>query len=1054
MGRPKDEEYWNQVSQEEDGRLKCKQCGLKFRGGVSRIKAHVDRTERKGIRICSSPLNHITSSIHSHQHINVITTSQVAERAGEMTDTVGGSINHETVTGSTLLGVIEGDLERLDNAVNPERSASLEGYEAGNRTLTTTLQSNVDVIISNLTSKEEDIQTQLQLLESHGKKRKIEVDHWLYRLHKMKQRSIDIKNSLNQFGCSNLYAQEGEMYLTEESQNRKEIQHLTDEVEQHGKEKPMVLSNEFVGIEFGKNVRKIQGLLEEDRVLIIGIYGIGGVGKTFLAAYMQNEIKRQKTFKDVLWVTVSHDFTIFKLQQQMAEIIKVKLYGDDERKRAMVLASELEKREKIVIILDDVWKYIDLEKVGIPLGVKSIKLIMTSRLEHVFEQMDCQPINMICVKPFFEYSDDSDDSDDSDEIHFPKNCKYSHVDEAWELFLLKHGHSGTPSTLSPEVENIARYIVRECDGLPLGISVIARIMKGKTDIYWWRYALNNTLEVGVEMQEEVLSVLRRSYDNLSEKDVQKCFLYSALLPNVLAIDDLIMKLVDRGLLNGKRSLKEIFDEGNVMVDKLRNHSLLSANDGTITMHGLMRKMACNILKESGSNMMVKCDKLMKKIPHTREWTIDLEAVSLANNRIKEIPEGTSPNCPRLSTLLLFDNSIKHIPWCFFTRMKALTTLDLSRNEQLTCLPHSLSNLRSLTSLTLNDCLYLEYIPPLGELRSLLRLQISGCSIQAVPEGLENLINLEWLDLSMNPELKLVSGSFLPSLTNIQYLNLGGCPGINVEDVRGMTMLECFLGTIEVRDNLNLNRYVRETLDRGYGPQTYRIHYWDDEGHWEPSSREETLIEFGCRTIKIGDCKELSYVLPRDLAILSVEHNHQWECFCAPLSSSRPKHLTNIFVFHCPNLKSLFCLSCSLCANIQRLQSLNLWTLESLTAICKEDIANLMPPLSPRGIFSYLKHFDIHHCQGIKTLLTPSLVPQLQNLKLLSVSYCDSMEQIFAESYDDGIKITLPKLTTLSVIKLPQLKMVCKGILVCKSGFKLDIIDCPNSCQPRIEYVAL
>ncbi|XP_068498544.1 probable disease resistance protein At4g27220 [Phaseolus vulgaris] len=1041
MGRPKDEEYWNQVSEEEDGRLKCNHCGLKFKGGVSRIKAHVDRIEGKGIRICSFPPNHVTSSNHSH---HVITVSQgfieVAERAGEMTDTVGGLINHETVKGSTLLG---GDLERIDNALNPERTASLEDYyEGGNGSLTSTLQSNLDVIISDLTSKEEDIQTQLQVLESRGKKRKREVDHWLYRLQEMKQFAIDMKNSLNQFEC--LSVVEEEIYLPEISEEHNKIQWLTKKVEEHEVEKPSVLSNEFVGSKFGKNVRKIQKLLKDDRVLIIGIYGIGGVGKTFLATYMQSEIKRNKTFKDVLWVTVSHDFTIFRLLQQIAEITKVKLYEADERKRAMVLASELEKRGKIVLILDDVWKYIDLEKVGIPLGVKDIKLIMTGRLKHVFEQMDCEAINMISVSPFREYFDG---------------------DEAWELFLLKHGHFGTPSTLPPEVENIARYVVRACDGLPLGINVIARIMKGKTDIYWWRHALNklDTLKMGVEMQEEVLSVIRRSYDNLTEKDVQKCFLYSALLPNYLDIDDLIMKLVDRGLLNGKRSFKEIFNEGNVMVDKLINHSLLLDNSSdnsllseTVKMHGLVRKMAWNILKESGSNMMVKCNKHMEKIPHMREWTIDLEAVSLANNRIEEIPEGTSPNCPRLSTLLLFDNLIKHIPGCFFTHMNALTTLDLSKNEELTCLPHSLSNLRSLTSLTLNECSRLEYIPPLGELQSLLRLQISGCSIQAAPEGLENLMNLEWLDLSMNPNLKLVPGSFLPSLTNIQYLDLCGCLGINVEDVQGMTMLECFLGTFVDRDNLN--RYVQEILDSGYGPQSYLICHLDlkDEEHWKrffwkPFLPKETLFNFDCRSIYIGDCKELPYVLPRDLAILSVEDNHQWECFCAPLSSNRPKHLTHISVVRCTNLKSLFCLSCSSCANIEYL---SLYDLKSLTAICKEDIANLMPPPSPRGIFSYLRHFDVSACRGIKTLLTPSLVPQLQNLKFLSVSDCDSMEQIFAESYDDGIKITLPKLITLKVRNLPQLKMVCKGILVCKSGFELDITDCPNSCQPRIEYVAL
>ena len=45
-------------------------------------------------------------------------------------------------------------------------------------------------------------------------------------------------------------------------------------------------------------------LLEDDQVIIIGINGMGGVGKTFLATYMENEIKRKATFKYVLWVTV------------------------------------------------------------------------------------------------------------------------------------------------------------------------------------------------------------------------------------------------------------------------------------------------------------------------------------------------------------------------------------------------------------------------------------------------------------------------------------------------------------------------------------------------------------------------------------------------------------------------------------------------------------------------------------------------------------------------------------------------------------------------------
>ena len=43
-----------------------------------------------------------------------------------------------------------------------------------------------------------------------------------------------------------------------------------------------------------------------------------------MATHFKNEIKRKGTFKDVFWVTVSDDFTTFKLQHDIAETIQVK----------------------------------------------------------------------------------------------------------------------------------------------------------------------------------------------------------------------------------------------------------------------------------------------------------------------------------------------------------------------------------------------------------------------------------------------------------------------------------------------------------------------------------------------------------------------------------------------------------------------------------------------------------------------------------------------------------------------------------------------------------
>ena len=57
MGRPKKEEYWNQVTKLGNNAWKCKHCGRKFKGGASRIKAHVERIEREGIQVCKGSIN-------------------------------------------------------------------------------------------------------------------------------------------------------------------------------------------------------------------------------------------------------------------------------------------------------------------------------------------------------------------------------------------------------------------------------------------------------------------------------------------------------------------------------------------------------------------------------------------------------------------------------------------------------------------------------------------------------------------------------------------------------------------------------------------------------------------------------------------------------------------------------------------------------------------------------------------------------------------------------------------------------------------------------------
>ncbi|KEH21826.1 LRR and NB-ARC domain disease resistance protein [Medicago truncatula] len=634
----------------------------------------------------------------------------------------------------------------------------------GNRSFSESEINQLKQLVIDLKCEEKDIAKQLQWLESRGKKRKPEVDVWLRKLLDMKGSMYDM-NNLN-----------GTLDVSELIKNMK----------RHKKEKPIILSNEFVGRALDLDIQRVFYFLDDDKVFVIGICGMGGVGKTLLATLVEKEGKRKPTFKDVIWITVSHNHSISKLQHDIAKRIGLKLDADDERVRADNLSSVLEKKGKSILILDDVWKYIDLQKVGIHPKVNGIKVILTTRLKHVCDQMNCHPYAIIQIFPL-------------------SAC------EGWELFMLKLGHDETPRTLPHEIEEIVRCIVERFKGLPLAINVMARTMKGINDFHQWKHALNKLekLEMGQMVEEEVFKVLKPSYDNLMEKNLQNCFLYCALLSindcdwdrdwDEFEKDELIMKLVDHGKINDSMCLEEIFVEGNTILKKLKSHSLISFHYYLVATHPLVRNMACYIWKESQRNAIVRSGKGLTKMHLSHEWATDLELVHMRDYDIEEIPEGMSPNCPKLFALILNELSISRVPESFFMYMNNLSILDLSYNEDLESLPDSITKLRSLVSLVLKRCASLIHVPPLGELQALSRLVISVTSIEKLPLGLEKLTNLKWLDLSKNMSLNLELRSFSSYLIKLQYLDLRDTHALNmVEDVQGMNMLECFGGAFDYR----------------------------------------------------------------------------------------------------------------------------------------------------------------------------------------------------------------------------------------------------------------
>ncbi|QHO17972.1 hypothetical protein HN873_034395 [Arachis hypogaea] len=1037
MGRPKNP-IWNEVTiigeSERERKWLCNRCGKIYAGGATRINEHLGNTKGKGnITLCprrhdllanegvnnsmlpgssnqvEAPnefgLNNGVLAASSNQLEDPNRLDSLPEPGFELVD----NPYHEEAEGhpNTISACFDGPIDQNDVA-GPSNmveglSDSDEVLESDNSDFETNIE-KLRELVDELTGWEEEVKEELQWLEYCGKKHKREeVDDWLKKAADFKKEAHEIFDSFPRDALQDLQMKTDDLLCR--------FNWLEDEIPFHYDEDPMHVY-----------FAKMREFLRNNNVFLIGVRGMGGVGKTWLVTYFRNQIRRNKSFnfEDVFWLTVSQDFSILKLQNSLAKRIGEKLDDDDEIiDRAEILSSALEKIDRSVLILDDVWNYIDLQKVGIPLRINGIKLILTSRLKHVFRQMDCPTDNVIEMKPLLQYTD-------------------------WELFLLNLGCDGRPANLSSEVENTAQSVVEMFGGLPLGIKVMARLMKGvNDDSNIWRYTQNKLEDssMGEDMEEKVIKVLKRSYDHLQDKTIQNGFLQHALYSKV-SDEVFIMNLVDEGLIQSTSSLEKILVQGKAILAKLESHSLIDWLDPGWCMHGLLREMASHIMK---GRFMLRCGKRLDNIPEMQEWAPLLEKVSLMDNRIEEIPEGTSPECPQLSTLNFSKNMIRCIPDCFFYRIKALTLLDLSHNKKLTSLPNSLSSLRCLKSLLLKGCDALESVPPLGNLQELSRLVISGTSIKEAPDGLEVLTKLRWLDLSYNMKLVCVEWSVICGLTNVQYLNLGQTSITGeVEILHGMmSRLKCFVGSFQVAKNLA--DFVENILNRDGGLEYYQIGFRYPDVFWEHdfTGRKRKLII-------VQDFEGYELLLPSDLDQLVIRNNKQWSGdLCGAFSFKAPSSLREIQVRDFPKLERLCCMSgrCSFCQHLQNLQSLDLYRLERLDAIWSEEDEFIGLP--------NLSQLKISYCDTIERLMGAAALAKFPKLEGIDVSSCKLMKEVFATGMsedDPDHTITFPNsFKYLYLLNLPELVSVCGSIIVSESPPVVTAYCCRQLRQSHLRH---
>ncbi|XP_047959954.1 probable disease resistance protein At4g27220 [Salvia hispanica] len=882
--------------------------------------------------------------------------------------------------------------QTADNAHNNLKS--IKDFELNLKALQKKLKS--------LSAKASDIEEEIKNSELSGrKKRKREVEEWLEEVRSIENQVVELGTQVESEGFimrlmdGGLPAKLNDEVdkLVEQSRNFGEL--VLDVCGSRGDK---LLTNGMVGEAFDENLEMILTLLESGQVSSIGVYGMGGVGKTTLAKHIHNRLLQHSQGR-VIWVTVSQEFSVATLQDKIACFIGLEFVGENnEDIRAARLNTTLSQMKNSVLILDDVWENIDLLKVGCPISVKCCRLIITTRSLEVCRQICCQKL-------------------------IPVQTLHHH--EAWKLF---NETLRNEIELDSSVEDIARSVAELCGGLPLGIVTVAGSMRGERAIHTWRNAyveLKERVSGNDGMEDgDVYKVLKYSFDRLKRNHhcqnnelntLQHCFLHCALHPedNEMRREYLVREFISAGLVDERKTRRAQVEQGHSILDKLVNVCLLErcvvpdefGPMECVKMHDLVRSMAWKICE--GKYMVRAGDFTLKEIPKEAEWAKDLEKVSFMNSGIRRIEEGMSPDCPKLSTLLLCGNGwLEFISDSFFSKMQGLFTLDLCFTK-ITKLPNSFCAMKNLKALLLRGCDKLENVPYLGEMKELRELNLSYTAIKEVPHGVGELFNLKFLALDAC-KLKILPRGLFLKLGNLQHLELPFCIRVIIEEIENLKLLEEFSGRMK-----NVNDF--HSFITSWGSRVHDTCYTIGVGSYDKSFQARRGLCYN-KELFLSECNlEDEGALAEGIVELTISK-------CEGLSIWFVDGLKRLRIQSCVGIEYILRSESGLSSQVSTLEEIELVELDAMKGLIEKGEIGASAAALAQPVFSSLTELRIDKCNKMKMRIPLSGVP---NLEAIHMSECEEIEEIFE---DEGTSsLTLPKLKFLLLQELPRLRKV--GILL-------------------------
>ncbi|XP_045810953.1 disease resistance protein Roq1-like [Trifolium pratense] len=535
------------------------------------------------------------------------------------------------------------------------------------------------------------------------------------------------------------------------------IEEIVKEVSKKINRRPLHVAKYPVGLV--SRVQKLNSLLEiesDEVVQMVGIFGMGGLGKTTLACAVYNCIADR--FDSLCFLANVRDNSKKYGLVQVQEMLLSELAGEKDlnlcslNKGISIIKSRLSGK-KILLILDDVDRLEQLEALagGLDWFGSGSRVIITTRNKHL---LHVQRIERVY------------------ELEGLKDGEALEL-FAWNAFKTKE--------IDPSYVDISKRAVRYSNGLPLSVEIIGSDLYGKTKSEW-KSALDTYERIP---HDNIQEILRVSYDGLKEFE-KEIFLDIACFFKGYKLSD-VANILTRGRgFNPDYAIQVLIDKSLIKIDHchVRIHDMIEDMGREIVRLESASKPGersrlwfstdiLHVFKENkGSD---KTEVIMLRLLKDKEVQWDGNALKkMENLKILVIEKAHFSRGPTH-----LPKSLKVLKWCDYPESslpahydpKKLVILDLSMGL-FTFGKQKIMEFKSLTEMKLSKCQSLKKVPDMSGAPNLKKLHLDSCKrLVKVHDSVGFLGKLEDLNLNGCTGLKILPrGINLPSLKTMSLRN--------------------------------------------------------------------------------------------------------------------------------------------------------------------------------------------------------------------------------------------------------------------------------------------